>query len=153
MKTFLIERPEAFRFGEAAVPAVSAGEVLLKIERIGLCGSDLTTFRGLNPLVTYPRIPGHEIAATIVAVSAGVPAHLPPGLLVTVVPYTTCGKCPSCRAQRPNACQFNQTLGVQRDGALTEFVAVPWQKILYSPKLTAADYALVEPLSVGFSRG
>ena len=132
------------------MPEVKAGEVLLKIERIGLCGSDLTTFRGLNPLVTYPRIPGHEIAATIAEVSAGVPTHLKPGLLVTAVPYTTCGKCPSCRAKRPNACQFNQTLGVQRDGALTEFVTVPWQKILHSSKLAAPDYALVEPLSVGF---
>jgi threonine dehydrogenase-like Zn-dependent dehydrogenase len=150
MKTFLIEKPEAFSFGETKMPEVKAGEVLLKIERVGLCGSDLTTFRGLNPLVTYPRIPGHEIAATIAEVSAGVPAHLKPGLLVTVVPYTTCGKCPSCRAKRPNACQFNQTFGVQRDGALTEFISVPWQKILHSPKLTAQDYALVEPLSVGF---
>ena len=150
MKTFLINKPEAFSFGEAKMPEVNAGEVLLKIERIGLCGGDLTMFRGLNPMVTYPRIPGHEIAATIVEVSAGVPANLQPGLLVTVVPYTTCGKCPSCRAKRPNACQFNQTLGIQRDGALTEFVTVPWQKILYSPKLTAPDYALVEPLSVGF---
>ena len=150
MKTFLIEKPETFSFGEAKMPEVKAGEVLIKIERVGLCGGDLTMFRGLNPMVTYPRIPGHEIAATIVEVSAGVPTHLKRGLLVTVVPYTTCGKCPSCRAKRPNACQFNQTLGIQRDGALTEFVTVPWQKILYSPKLTAPDYALVEPLSVGF---
>jgi len=150
MKTFLIDKPEAFSFGQTNLPEVKEGEVLLKIERIGLCGSDLTTFRGLNPLVSYPRIPGHEIAATIVETSAGVPASLKPGLLVTVVPYTTCGRCPSCRAQRPNACQFNQTLGVQRDGALTEFIAVPWQKILFSPKLSAQEYALVEPLSVGF---
>jgi threonine dehydrogenase-like Zn-dependent dehydrogenase len=150
MKTFLIDRPEAFSFGEATMPQLHAGEVLLRIERIGLCGSDLTTFRGLNPLVNYPRIPGHEIAATIVEVGAGVPAHLKPGWLVTAVPYTTCGRCPSCRAGRHNACQFNQTLGVQRDGALTDFIAVRWQKIIYSPKLTAQDYARVEPLSVGF---
>ena len=150
MKTFQMEKPEVFRFGEAKIPELHAGEVLLKIERVGLCGGDLTMFRGLNPMVTYPRIPGHEIAATIAKVAAGVPAHLQPGLLVTVVPYTTCGKCPSCRAQRQNACQLNQTLGIQRDGALAEFVAAPWQKILYSPKLTAPDYALIEPLSVGF---
>jgi len=150
MKTFLIDKPEAFSFGETKMPEVNAGQLLLKIERVGLCGSDLTTFRGLNPMVTYPRIPGHEIAATIAEVGAGVPGQLQPGLLVTVVPYTTCGKCPSCRAKRPNACQFNQTLGVQRDGALTEFVTVSWQAILHSPKLNAQDYALVEPLSVGF---
>jgi threonine dehydrogenase-like Zn-dependent dehydrogenase len=150
MKTFLIEKPEIFRFGEAQMPSAGAGEVLLKIERIGLCGSDLTTWRGLNPMVSYPRIPGHEIAATIAETGAGVPAHLTPGLLVTVIPYTTCGQCPSCRSGRFNACQFNQTLGAQRDGALTEYLVVPWQKVLYSEKLTAQEYALVEPLSVGF---
>ena len=150
MKTFLIDRPEAFSFGETKKPEAREGEVLLQIERVGLCGSDLTTFRGLNPLVAYPRIPGHEIAARIAGTGSGVPAHLTPGQLVTAVPYTTCGRCPSCLAHRPNACQFNQTLGVQRDGALTEFVAVPWQQVLYSEKLTAQEYALVEPLSVGF---
>jgi threonine dehydrogenase-like Zn-dependent dehydrogenase len=150
MKTFLIDKPEAFSFGQTKIPEIKAGELLLKIERVGLCGSDLTTFRGLNPMVSYPRIPGHEIAATIAEVGADVPAHLQPGLLVTVVPYTTCGQCPSCRARRPNACWFNQTLGVQRDGALTEYLTVPWQTVLHSPKLNAQDYALVEPLSVGF---
>ena len=150
MKAFLIEKPEVFRFGNAEMPTAGPGEVLLKIERIGLCGSDLTTWRGLNPMVSYPRIPGHEIAATIAETGAGVPEHLTPGLLVTVIPYTTCGKCPSCRAGRFNACQFNQTLGVQRDGALTEYLVVPWQKVLYSEKLTAQEHALVEPLSVGF---
>jgi 2-desacetyl-2-hydroxyethyl bacteriochlorophyllide A dehydrogenase len=150
MKAFLIEKPALFRFGEAEMPSAGPGEVLLKMERIGLCGSDLTTWRGLNPMVSYPRIPGHEIAATIAETGADVPAHLAPGLLVTVMPYTTCGNCPSCRSGRFNACQFNQTLGVQRDGALTEYLVVPWQKVLYSEKLTAREYALVEPLSVGF---
>jgi 2-desacetyl-2-hydroxyethyl bacteriochlorophyllide A dehydrogenase len=150
MKTFLIEKPGVFRFGEAEMPSPGPGEVLLKIKRIGLCGSDLTTWRGLNPMVSYPRIPGHEIAATIEESGAEVPAHLTPGLLVTVVPYTTCGQCPSCRSGRVNACQFNQTLGVQRDGALCEYLVVPWEKVLYSQKLTAQEYALVEPLSVGF---
>jgi 2-desacetyl-2-hydroxyethyl bacteriochlorophyllide A dehydrogenase len=150
MKSFLIEKPEVFRFDEAKMPAIEAGDVLLKIKLIGLCGSDLTTWRGLNPMVSYPRIPGHEIAATIVQTGAGVPARLTPGLLVTVIPYTTCGQCPSCRSVRYNACQFNQTLGVQRDGALTEYIVVPWRKVLYSEKLTAQEHALVEPLSVGF---
>ena len=123
MKAFQIQAPGSSALIE--IPGISAapGEVLLKVELVGMCGTDLTTFRGLNPLVNYPRIPGHEIAATIVEVGAGVPAHLKPGWLVTAVPYTTCGRCPSCRAGRHNACQFNQTLGVQRDGALTDFIA------------------------------
>jgi len=150
MKAFFIDKPGSFSFGKTEMPEIKTGEVLLKIERIGFCGSDLTTFRGQNPMVSYPRIPGHEIAATIAEVGPEVPAWLRPELLVTVVPYTTCGQCTACRANRPNACKLNQTLGVQRDGALTEYISVPWQKVLHSPKLKPADYALVEPLSVGF---
>ena len=145
-----MNQPGVFSFGEAARPEPRPGEVLLQIERVGLCGSDLSAFRGLNPMQIYPRILGHEIAATIVEVTPDVPEAWQPGRLVTVVPYTACGACAACRAQRSNACQNNQTLGVQRDGAFTEFLAVPWQKLLHSPRLTAADYALVEPLSVGF---
>jgi threonine dehydrogenase-like Zn-dependent dehydrogenase len=68
----------------------------------------------------------------------------------TVLPYTTCGQCAACRSGRVNACRNNQTLGVQRDGAFTEFIAVPWQKLVRSEKLSLAEHALVEPLSVGF---
>lgn len=140
-QTSYIERPQ---------PKPLAGEVLLQIKRLGYCGTDLNTFRGFNPLVTYPRIPGHEIAAVIAEVSSGVPAQFRPGLVTTVLPYTTCGKCSSCRSGRVNACRNNQTLGVQRDGAFTEFISVPWEKLVRSDKLSLAEHALVEPLSVGF---
>ncbi len=116
---------------------------------VGLCGSDLNTFRGKNPLVTFPRIPGHEIAATIEEVPAG-EHRLAPGMDVTLLPYTSCGACPSCQRGRANACQFNQTLGVQRDGALTEFIHVPASKICMAPGLGLIELALVEPLTVGF---
>ena len=101
---------------------------------VGLCGSDLNSFRGLNPLVTFPRIPGHEVSATVVHGDDG-DSRLSPGTDVAIFPYTSCGKCASCRRGRPNACQFNETLGVQRDGALTEFIAMPPEK-LYPAKLT-----------------
>jgi threonine dehydrogenase-like Zn-dependent dehydrogenase len=135
---------------ERTEPQPQPGEVRLRIRRIGYCGSDLNTFRGFNPVVTYPRIPGHEIGATIESVTAGVPARFQTGQAVTVLPYTSCGTCSACRAGRVNACRDNQTLGVQRDGALTEFLCVPWQKLIGSPKLSLAELALVEPLSVGF---
>lgn len=140
-KTSYIERPQ---------PQPAPGEVLLQIKRLGYCGTDLNTFRGFNPLVTYPRIPGHEIAAVIAEITPGVPAQFKVGQETTVLPYTTCGKCPSCRSGRVNACRSNQTLGVQRDGAFTEFIAVPWAKLVRSEKLSLAEHALVEPLSVGF---
>ena len=141
------------RSGEAAVEVVpdvvpADGEVLLQVRRIGLCGSDLNSFRGKNPMVTYPRIPGHEVAATIVKASETHP-HLAAGVNVTLSPYTQCGKCPSCLRGRPNACQFNETLGVQRDGALAEYIAIPPGK-LYTAELSLKELCLVEPLTVGF---
>ena len=148
MKALVIKKP-----GEAAVesvpePVASEEKLLLKVRMIGLCGSDLNSFRGKNPLVTFPRIPGHEVAATIVAGSKENPA-LAAGVNVTMSPYTNCGECAACLRQRPNACQFNETLGVQRDGALTEYITVPAEK-LYAANLTIKELCLVEPLTVGF---
>jgi threonine dehydrogenase-like Zn-dependent dehydrogenase len=138
--------------GEAALVSVSQPQpgpqdLLLKVRMVGLCGSDLNSFRGKNPMVSYPRILGHEFAATIVEGSK-TNADLAAGVNVTMSPYTSCGKCASCLRQRPNACQFNETLGVQRDGALTEYIAIPEEK-LYPANLTIQELCLVEPLTVG----
>ena len=150
MKAMAITAVGETDYVERTPPQPAPGEVLLQVKRLGYCGTDLNTFRGFNPLVSYPRIPGHEIGAVIAEVTAGVPAEFRPGQLTTVVPYTACGTCPSCRRGRVNACRTNQTLGVQRDGAFTEFIAVPWQKLVRSDRLSLAEHALVEPLSVGF---
>lgn len=150
MQTLLIDGPGQFSYGEKPAPAPNDGEVLLRVRRLGFCGSDLSTFRGGNPLVSYPRIPGHEIAATIEAVTPGVPAEFALGQDVTVMPYTTCGKCSSCRKKRFNACRYNQTLGVQQDGAFTEFITARWEKLVPAAKLGLRELALVEPLAVGF---
>jgi len=136
--------------GEASVetvprPVVGPGELLLKVRMVGFCGSDLNSFRGRNPLVTFPRILGHEVSATVVEGDSSLPA----GTDVALSPYTSCGRCASCRRGRSNACQFNQTLGEQRDGALAEFVAMPREK-LYPAKLTRKELCLVEPLTMGF---
>jgi threonine dehydrogenase-like Zn-dependent dehydrogenase len=130
---------------EVAEPKYIAGNLLLKVEMVGLCGSDLNSFRGRNPLVTYPRVLGHEIAATVVQ---GTDEWVP-GTRVTVSPYTSCGKCPSCRRGRENACRYNETFGVQRDGAITELLSVPAAKV-YPSKLPLKTLCLVEPLTVGF---
>jgi threonine dehydrogenase-like Zn-dependent dehydrogenase len=150
MKAFFLDEPGSTHIGEIDPPMIAAGEVLLRVELVGFCGSDLNSFRGRNPLVSFPRIPGHEVAATIEAVGPLVPDHLAPGAQVTVVPYTACGQCASCRRGRSNACRNNQTLGVQRDGALREYIAMPWEKIVPARGLTLRKLCLVEPLSVGF---
>ena len=148
MKAVFIQRPGDAVVGEVAEPGNSGEQLLLQVRMVGLCGSDLNSFRGKNPLVSFPRIPGHEVAATIVSGSKS-DARLASGVNVTMSPYTSCGKCASCRRGRPNACQFNQTLGVQRDGALTEFISMPAEK-LYPSKLSLKELCLVEPLTVGF---
>lgn len=150
MRALVIVEAGETRYVERDPPTAAQGEVLLHVKRVGFCGTDLNTFRGLNPLVTYPRVPGHEIAAIVADVTPGVPSHVTVGMATTVLPYTTCGTCPSCRTGRPNACRHNQTLGVQRDGAFTEFLTVPWQKLVRSDRLSLEEHALVEPLSVGF---
>jgi threonine dehydrogenase-like Zn-dependent dehydrogenase len=118
--------------------------VLLKVDLVGMCGTDLTTFRGGNAMVSFPRIPGHEVAATVVDGWEDLPA----GTAVAISPYTHCGQCPSCRRGRFNACQRNQTMGVQRDGAMTEYISVPRER-LYTAKLSLKELCLVEPLTVG----
>jgi 2-desacetyl-2-hydroxyethyl bacteriochlorophyllide A dehydrogenase len=145
MKALVIHKPGQASVETVPEPTVANGNVLLRVKVVGLCGSDLNSFRGLNPLVSFPRIPGHEVCATVVQGNSS----LTEGVNVALSPYTSCGHCASCRRGRPNACQLNQTLGVQRDGALTEFIVLPPEK-LYPAKLTPKELCLVEPLTVGF---
>lgn len=150
MKAFYITAKGKTEIREIPKPSFSLEEVLLKVQVVGFCGSDLNTFRGKNPMVSYPRIPGHEVAATVAEKGKDVPEHIRIGQNVTLSPYTSCGTCASCRKNRPNACQFNQTLGVQRDGALAEYIAIDWRKLYFSDNLPLEELALVEPLTVGF---
>ena len=150
MRTLIITEPGKVMVVEREKPRVDSGEILIRMRYVGFCGSDLSTYLGRNPMVQYPRVPGHEISGVIAEVGAGVPDGFILGEPVTVVPYTNCGECPSCRSGRSYACQFNQTLGVQRDGAMQEYISVPWQKILKAPKLNEIALAMVEPLTVGF---
>ena len=149
MRAMVIDGPRRAGVGTLAEPALAAGDVLVRVRTVGFCGSDLNTFRGLNPLVSYPRVPGHELAGTVEAAGDEVPASIRVGEDVTVVPYTACGACPACRQGRVNTCRNNQTLGVQRDGALTERIAVPWASVLRAEGLSRRELALVEPLAVG----
>lgn len=150
MKAITISEPGRLTIVEKPMPQPQAGEVLMKINYVGFCGSDLTTYLGKNPMVKYPRIPGHEISAEVVSCGSDVPTIFEAGQQVTVVPYTNCGTCPSCKRQRYNACQYNETLGVQRDGAMCEYISAPWQKVLSAPGLTSIELAMIEPLTVGF---
>lgn len=150
MKAIQITEPSVMKVVDMEKPCVGAGEVMVKLHYVGFCGSDLNTFLGRNPMVKLPVIPGHEVGAVIEAVGEGVPEELKTGMSVTLNPYTNCGKCAACRNGRVNACQFNETLGVQRSGVMTEYAVVPWQKIIPAEGISPRDCALIEPMSVGF---
>jgi threonine dehydrogenase-like Zn-dependent dehydrogenase len=148
MKALVIREPGNVAIETVPDAVVTNDDVLLKVRMIGMCGTDLSSYRGKNPLISFPRIPGHEVAATIVEPSKAHP-ELAAGADVTLSPYFGCGGCPSCLRGRPNACQFNETLGVQRNGAMTEYIAIPAAK-LYPARLGIKALCLVEPLTVGF---
>ncbi|HZL09980.1 MAG TPA: zinc-binding alcohol dehydrogenase family protein [Prolixibacteraceae bacterium] len=150
MKAIEITQAGKMKMVERNMPPVGLNDILLKLNYVGFCGSDLSTYLGKNPMVQYPRIPGHEISATIQEMGADVPKEFQIGQRATVVPYTNCGQCTSCRQKRFNACQYNQTLGVQREGAMSEYISIPWQKVLADNELSAVKLALVEPMTVGF---
>lgn len=142
---------------EMEKPVVAPGQILVKIEYVGFCGSDLNTYLGRNPMVKLPVVPGHEVGAVVEEIGGGVPEGLfAKGMSVTLNPYTNCGKCASCRNGRVNACEHNETLGVQRNGVMCEYAVMPWQKVIPAPSMSSRDCALIEPMSVGFhavSRG
>lgn len=150
MKAIRIPDVRQMEVVELPVPQPCDGEVLLRIQYVGFCGSDLNTFRGGNAMAKPKVIPGHEIGAIIEGLGNGCPDTLRVGQTVTVNPYTACGVCASCRNVRSNACQHNETLGVQRDGAMREYICLPWQKIIPVGEISARDAALIEPMSVGF---
>ena len=149
MKAVVLEAPGQAQLTSIPEPRIAnEDEILLQVRKIGLCGTDLNSYRGRNALVSFPRVPGHEIAATVAELNPKYP-EWQTGTPVTLSPYKNCGQCAACRRNRPNACKFNQTLGVQRDGALTEFISAPANK-LFRANLSLKELCLVEPLTVGF---
>lgn len=150
MRALSITAPGRAEIVDVPPPAAPGpGEVLLRVAYVGLCGTDLATFKGANPLVSYPRVIGHEVSATIEAAGAGVPPEYAAGTRVAVSPYQNCGRCAACRAGRPNACRDNSTLGVQREGAAAEQVVAPVNRLFPSRSLPLDCLALVEPFSIG----
>ena len=149
-KALMIESEARARFHMLERQPLGPGEVRVAVRHVGLCGSDLNTFRGLNPLVALPRIPGHEIGGEVLEAGSGVGLDLRRGARVIVMPYTNCGTCSSCRKGRLNACRYNRTLGVQQDGGLADEIVLPQEKLILNDTLPARRLALVEPLSVGF---
>jgi 2-desacetyl-2-hydroxyethyl bacteriochlorophyllide A dehydrogenase len=146
MKALVCTTPRHFDYINTEMPAPAKGETLLKIERIGICGTDLHAFEGTQPYFNYPRILGHELAATIVETKA---VGFTAGDKVTVIPYMHCGNCIACNSGKNNCCVNMRVFGVHIDGGMREFVTVPNHALLKSEGLSLDELALVEPLAIG----
>ena len=147
MKSVVITAPGIVEVREAPFPEPGPGEALLKILWGGICGSDLATYRGTSPYTPYPRVPGHEFSAEVVQTpenSLGVA----PGMVVTANPYFNCGRCYACHRGFVNCCQQNQTMGAQRDGAFSEYVTMPVERVIDGQGVPADRLAMVEPFSI-----
>lgn len=147
MKSLVVERPGTLTVQERAMPEPGVGEVRVRVERAGICGSDVHILHGSNPFAQYPRIIGHEFFGRVDALGAGV--DLPLGLRVVVDPVIACGHCYPCSVGRPNVCTELQVLGVHRDGGFAEYCCVPAANALPVPDGVSDEQApLVEPFSV-----
>ncbi|MBI9093860.1 MAG: alcohol dehydrogenase catalytic domain-containing protein [Sphaerochaeta sp.] len=149
MKAFKIESKGNVAFGSVEYETPKSDEIVVAVKVLGLCGSDLKTYHGDNPMVQYPIVPGHEIACEIVEIGSDVPSSLSLGDSGTIIPYTTCGTCPACRAKRYNTCSSNKTLGVARHGAARSFLTLNHKDFIACKGMDYTDIALIEPLSVG----
>ena len=149
MKAISLDAPQQFRALDLPEPAAPApGEALVRIHRIGICGTDYGGFLGKMPFFSYPRIPGHELGVEVLAVGAGV-TQVAPGDRCSVEPYINCQRCYSCRRGLTNCCENHQTLGVMCDGGMCERMLLPARKLHVSTRLSYDQLALVETLAIG----
>ncbi|MFM8892378.1 MAG: zinc-binding alcohol dehydrogenase family protein [Planctomycetia bacterium] len=149
MQALLLERPQSLRFIDTPEPPEpGAGEAVVRVRAVGICGTDYGGYLGKMPFFSYPRIPGHELGVEVVAVGAGV-EHVKPGDRCCVEPYINCQRCHSCARGLTNCCEHHQTLGVHCDGGLRPLFTVPARKLHPSPRLSHAQNALVETLAIG----
>jgi len=149
MHTLILQEPGKFVTAQTeAATSPSADEALIRIHRIGVCGTDLHAFAGRQPFFTYPRILGHELGVEVVAVGTDV-THVSVSDRCAVEPYLSCGKCIACRQEKPNCCRTLQVLGVHTDGGHRSRMLVPAAKLHRSEKLSYDQLALVETLGIG----
>lgn len=156
MKTIVLDKPGTMRLTDRPEPqAPGPGQALLRVRRVGICGTDLHAYRGRQPFFAYPRVLGHELGVEIVALGPPTPDTQPlydrlaPGMLCAVEPYLHCGECPACRQGKTNCCRSLQVLGVHMDGGMCEWLVVPLTLLHPAPTLSADALALVEMLCIG----
>jgi 2-desacetyl-2-hydroxyethyl bacteriochlorophyllide A dehydrogenase len=147
MKTVVCREPFALAVEERPAPVPAPGEAIVRIRRVGLCGTDYHIYAGRHPFLAYPRVMGHELSGEIHSVPDG--SAFRPGQIVAINPYIACGTCIACRNGKPNACVRISVLGVHADGGMAEFLAVPERALLAADGLTLDQAAMIEFLAIG----
>ncbi len=147
MKTLICNEPGKLSLIERDMPTPAEGEVLVRIKRVGICGTDFHIYQGKHPFLEYPRVMGHELSGTVEDANGS--SRLKNAENVYIVPYLSCGKCIACRRGVTNACQNIAVLGVHRDGGMTEFLCVPEQNVISAGKASLDEAAMIEFLAIG----
>ncbi len=148
MKYIVCEKPGEFHLREKEIPTRKENEALLKINKVGICGTDLHAYAGNQAFFTYPRILGHELASEVLEIGEN-PQGIKPGDSVVIMPYVSCKKCIACRNNKENCCTNIKVLGVHVDGGMQEQIVVPTTILLKSNNLSNDEMAIVEPLAIG----
>lgn len=147
MKTLVCVKPGEFNYEERESPALSQGQAIIRVKRIGICGTDLHAFEGTQPFFEYPRILGHELAGELVEFDNAPGFEV--GEKVSLIPYFYCGKCIACRSGLPNCCANIKVCGVHINGGFAEYLSVPSYSLLHGEGLSFDELSLVEPLAIG----
>lgn len=147
MKTVICAQPHQLVMSERPIPAAGPGDVLVRVKRIGVCGTDLHIFTGNQPFLSYPRVMGHELAGIVETAPAG--ARVKAGDAVYVMPYLSCGACIACRAGKTNCCTNIKVLGVHTDGGMAEYLAVPQEFVFNANGISLDQAAMIEFLAIG----
>ncbi len=148
MLQITLEEPGRFAARDVAEPARQPGQALVRVRRIGVCGTDLHAFAGRQPFFSYPRVLGHELGVEVLDPGSE-PHGLRPGDRCAVEPYLNCGRCVACRRGRPNCCATLEVLGVHVDGGMQPLLTLPARKLHASARLDFDQLALVETLGIG----
>ena len=147
MKAVVCTSPHNLGLQDQTRPTRGHGEVLVKVSRMGICGTDYHIYEGLHPFLEYPRVMGHELAATIAEVGAG--SKFKPDQQIVINPYLACGKCHACANGKPNCCMKIQVLGVHRDGGMCDYLVLPESNSILAEGLSQDAAASVEFLAIG----
>ncbi|WP_249976477.1 zinc-binding alcohol dehydrogenase family protein [Vreelandella olivaria] len=148
MQVLVCSKPQHLELQESDYPECRAGHAVVRIRRIGICGTDIHAYGGNQPYFQYPRVLGHELAGEVVDVADAPSRHLM-GKQVYVIPYLHCGECRACLLGKTNCCQNMQVIGVHKDGGMAEFLAVPIAHLVVSETLSLDQLALVECMAIG----